>query len=122
MMTDLSAEPVGHTEVPTDEATLTTFHKLLADKTRCAVLRYLATVDRAVPLDTLVDEVAVKLTSAGVDSQFREKVAIQLHHIHLPKMDDVGVINYDLDEHLIEPTEKIAVPLQLLIRDTASRT
>lgn len=115
-MANLSSGPDGST----DTVTLTTAYEVLADKTRCAVLTYLANVDHAVSLDALVDDVAAELTSGKVDSRFRDRVIIQLHHIHLPKMDAVDVIDYDQDGHLIEPTAKITVPLQLLDQDAAS--
>lgn len=121
-MTDPSAGPVGHDEGPTDAATLITAYEVLADKTRCAVITYLATVNSSVSLDALVDDVAVSLVSAGVDPQVRERIEIRLHHIHLPKMDNAGVIDYDPDEQLIEPTGEITLPLQLLTRAAASRT
>jgi hypothetical protein len=30
-----------------------------------------------------------------------ERVAVTLHHVHLPKMDDVSVVDYDPDESLV---------------------
>lgn len=31
-----------------------------------------------------------------------ERVATALHHVHLPKMDDLGVVDYDPATHLVD--------------------
>lgn len=46
-------------------------------------------------LDDLVDHV-VEATTGEPD---RERIATQLHHVSLPKLDDAGVVEYDFRTH-----------------------
>ncbi|MFB6136562.1 MAG: hypothetical protein ABEJ04_07355 [Halobacteriaceae archaeon] len=47
----------------------------------------------AADLDELVDFVVAH--SSGSRAQDRERVAVTLYHEHLPKLEDVGVVEYD---------------------------
>lgn len=69
-------------------STGTTF-SLLADRQRREVLAYLSeTDDGTAEVDALVDHLA----GEGLD---RHEVVTALHHVHLPKMADAGVVEYD---------------------------
>ncbi len=64
---------------------------LLANTRRRAIVSLLETVDDDwVRFDRLVDEL-----SASDDSVSAETLAIELHHQHLPPLEDQGVIEYD---------------------------
>ncbi|WP_425498617.1 DUF7344 domain-containing protein [Natrinema salinisoli] len=30
-----------------------------------------------------------------------------MHHVHIPKLEDKGVVNYDSNRNFVEPTEKL---------------
>lgn len=77
--------------------------EVLADGYRRAVLSYLAAHESKVELGELADHVR------SVDSlDANGNTATTLHHLHLPKLDEVGVVEYDIDQHTVTPTEKIA--------------
>lgn len=72
-----------------------------------------------VGFDELVDHLAETRTSAGEPGD-RDRIALRLHHVHLPKLADTGVIEYDADtgdlhyqpdgdlEHFLEVTQRIS--------------
>ncbi|MFC7078751.1 DUF7344 domain-containing protein [Halorussus caseinilyticus] len=78
----------------------------VADPRARRVLSYLESVSvNVVELDTLVDHV-VECEAASEDDdsdthrsddadRHRQRVAVALHHNHLPKLDDAAVIDYD---------------------------
>lgn len=65
-------------------------HRLLADRRRRVLLDVLADRDGPVELTDLAATVAAR--EDGTDD---ERVAIDLHHHHLPLLDDLGVVVYD---------------------------
>jgi hypothetical protein len=80
--------------------------------------RLLSVARRRVTLDVLTDQSeSIELTALArlvtaiehdgnadeVDPATRERVAVSLHHVHLPKMDDFGVVEYDTDTREVEP-------------------
>jgi hypothetical protein len=74
--------------------------KLLADTHRRHILTYLIeTADQPVPLNTLVEHLNTR-TSTN-----REWVKSRLHHLHLPKLADYGVIEYNSSLQLISYME-----------------
>jgi|GEM_PF-539049 len=67
----------------------------LADRRRRSVVERVARVDEPIELDDLADRVA--------DSDDdRDDVAIDLHHRHLPKLDDAGFLTYDAEDRRID--------------------
>ena len=58
------------------------------------------------------EELAREVADADGDvspSQARE-VAVQLHHIHLPKLDEAGVVEYDADAGTVRRTGEATIP------------
>lgn len=84
---------------PTEAAELTEDdrHRLLAAERRRIALDVLA--ERTVPVDleTLAAAVAARETDDPDEptGDAVERVAVTLHHAHLPRMADYGVIDYD---------------------------
>lgn len=75
--------------------------EILSDHRRRYVLYYLNNPQKqTVTLDELADQVCtwerewIGRTNK-LKGNHRENIRIQLHHIHLPKMDDAGAIDYD---------------------------
>ncbi|AZH26552.1 DUF7344 domain-containing protein [Haloplanus aerogenes] len=64
--------------------------------------------DRSAPVtvDELATELLVRETSATLPDDNR-RLAIALHHIDLPKLASVGVIEYDPDERTVAPTDQL---------------
>lgn len=85
----------------------------LSTSERCSLL---ASDRRRLALDILtgktapveLEELAVGIAareggSDAVDEETVERVAITLHHVHLPKMVDLGVLDYDPKTNRIDP-------------------
>lgn len=83
------------------EPSLDTVFGLLANRRRRYVLYYLADEDEETVVR--VEEVAAQIASwerewnatASEDAAARRTVRIDLHHNHLPRLDDAGLIEYD---------------------------
>ncbi|WP_266077507.1 DUF7344 domain-containing protein [Haladaptatus caseinilyticus] len=73
--------------------------KLLSEKRRRYAIHYLSsTPDGFAALSDLVEQVAAWETetmAADVPDDYRRRVEASLHHTHLPKLDDVNIIDYD---------------------------
>lgn len=79
-------------------------HRLLASDRRRSVLDALEGRAAPVELTTLAETVVSRETGGSdVDDERVERVAVSLHHVHLPKLDDVGVVQYDPDTRRVEP-------------------
>jgi hypothetical protein len=79
------------------------YHGLLASERRRTVLAILD--ERPGPID--LDELAEAVVTRGRDADTpgereRERTAVELHHAHLPKMDALGVVDYDPDANRVE--------------------
>ena len=71
-------------------------HQLLSSDRRRVALEELAEQPTPVELDELAAGIAERETSgSAVDESHVERVAISLHHNHLPKMDDLGLVDYE---------------------------
>lgn len=73
-------------------------HAVLADERRRATLTDLA--DRSAPVDVeaLARSVAARESDRSpesVPSELVERVHVTLHHVHLPKLADLGLVEYD---------------------------
>lgn len=84
-----------------DETTLDETFDILRNRRRRDVLVYLSgTEDNSATLGDLAEHVAAKENGIDEDqlsSTQRKRVYIGLYQCHLPKMDDVGVVEYDQD-------------------------
>lgn len=82
----------------TERLTESEYHELLAAEQRRIALDVLENSLAPVGVEDLAATVAARESDGvGVDEESVARVAIRLHHIHLPKMDDLGVIGYDPD-------------------------
>lgn len=80
---------------------------VLADERRRAALSVLADRDGAVELSELARDV-VDLTEdevAGPSPDAVDRMRVALHHQHLPKIADAGLIAYDIDRKAVYPTD-----------------
>ncbi len=77
-------------------------YELLSDARRRAVLACVHDRSESLALDDLADQVAV---AEGTD---RDHVRIGLHHVTLPKLDDLGAIEYDSRHNEVMPTDAVA--------------
>lgn len=85
---------------------------LLADHRRRSVLRCLAAREGSEPIGigTLTDRVSTEGTTDDTD----ERIRIQLHHNHLPRLADHGIIEYDPARGRITPARDLTPLLPYL--------
>ena len=80
---------------------------ILRNDRRRAVLRYLKRRDaRSATLDEMATHIAGRendVDVSRVSSTQSKRVYFALYQSHLPKMDDVGIIDYDRNRGIIEP-------------------
>jgi hypothetical protein len=96
--------PVPETEKPTD-LPLDQVFDILKNKRRRTVLRYLNSVDGNVKLGALAEYVAAvenDIDEVAVSSDQRKRVYVGLYQCHLPKMDDMDIIDFNQDRGIIE--------------------
>ena len=77
----------------------------VADPLRVLVLEFLATHERTT-LETLRTNLA-EVDDPAVDDAPRT-IGIRLHHHHLPRLDELGFVDYDRTERVVESTDRIA--------------
>lgn len=80
----------------------------LADWRRRCVLRCLQASDRPTALADVAAEVAARTSdsaSAEVSEETVERVYASLYHVHVPKLADVGVVDYDRDRATVALTD-----------------
>jgi hypothetical protein len=86
-------------------------HRLLADKRRRVTLQMLSELTPLVDLDDLAALVAFQETEGLVfDDELEASVAITLHHVHLPMMHDLGIIEYDPEEARVKTCPTLPRP------------
>ena len=73
-------------------------YRVLANQRRRQVIRLLAERDDPTTVADLTDR--VRAADAGLDPSDRDRVALELHHSHLPMMDDAGVVEYDGEDRV----------------------
>ena len=90
----------------TDELTASDLHSLLAVERRRLILGILTEGITTVKLKELVMEVVEREDGIDTtDEDVIDRVTIGLHHNHLPRLDDAGLVDYDPDSHTIDPSK-----------------
>jgi hypothetical protein len=76
---------------------------VIGDPHRNRVLRLLREHGTPMPLDTLAEHVDAGSDDSAVGRRVTgpRHAAAQLHHTHLPKLDDAGLIGYDQDAQVV---------------------
>lgn len=81
------------------------YHDLLSVDRRRLVLDILEGSTTTVDVNGLAAQVAAREQGNDeVDGPTTEHVAIALHHNHLPRIDEAGLIDYDPETRLVDPT------------------
>ncbi|QCJ48345.1 hypothetical protein FCF25_14950 [Haloprofundus sp. MHR1] len=85
------------------ELTATEYHRLHASKQRRTALDVLESRNPPVDLEELAAAIAARAEGMGTaDDEAIDRIALRLHHAHLPMMADLGVIDYDPDVKSVE--------------------
>jgi hypothetical protein len=83
---------------------------ILSSPRRRYVLYYLRTHGGRAEVTELAKQVAAweyETDPADLDSQQQKRVYVSLYQTHLPKLSDVGVIEYDTDAGVVELTDRV---------------
>lgn len=81
-----------------------TVHGCLTHKWRRYVLYRLQNTDRPRALADLAEDIAVRESgdqSVETDREFAKEVGMKLHHIHVPKLADGGLVEYDRGDRTV---------------------
>jgi hypothetical protein len=79
-------------------------HRLLASERRRLALSVLSERSSPVALEELADEIARRETDLDEnDAESVKRVRTTLHHVHLPKMSDRDLLEYDTRSNWIVP-------------------
>jgi hypothetical protein len=104
-------------------------YDILRNERRRHVLRFLRRNGTTTTIGDLADAIAEAETGESPPpSDTRQSVYVSLHQTHLPKLDNLGVIEYDRDERTVQLREAATEILSRLdmgeeeeIRETAER-
>lgn len=97
----------GDTESPLP---LEIVFRALANERRRTILYHLTSCTYPVPFEEVVDKVAVqesKTYVTDIPAKVYEQIALDLHHTHLPKLAQWGIIEYEKDLKLITVAETL---------------
>jgi hypothetical protein len=100
----MSEHPSSFEYVSTDSTPLLTSSHEVNNSRRRYALQYLAHFNYPVELRTLAAHVAAALTTVPVESLSdgeRERVAIRLHHVDMPKLVAEGIVAYDPESRMV---------------------
>ncbi|QLG60740.1 DUF7344 domain-containing protein [Halorarum salinum] len=103
-----------------DERSADVVLDLLADQRRRDVLACLEGSTQSIPLTELAEDIAARENEGSlteVPNAEVRTIQLSLHHVHLPKLDDAGAVEYDRDRNLTrasEPTDRVERALSLI--------
>ncbi|WP_226042439.1 hypothetical protein [Natrinema sp. DC36] len=106
-----NGKPQSEGKMLVEEVSVDEILELLSHQRRRAVLDFLLTHDRPLTLTDLRNEVVEKEQGTEITeipSKQVQQVHISLHHVHIPKLEEKEVINYDSSRNLVEPTEELS--------------
>ncbi|WP_058991679.1 hypothetical protein [Haloarcula sp. CBA1127] len=104
-----SADQVTSQEQDDSGASLDVIFEILKNSRRREVLHFLRERGEQVSLGELAEHVAAienETTTDALTSSERKRVYVGLYQCHLPKMDDIGVVDFNQDRGHITLTEK----------------
>lgn len=90
---------------------------ILSNPRRRFVLYYLREVDSTVELNTLARAIAAwenEVDESELTDQDRKRVYVSLYQTHIPKLESVGLIEYDRDSGVVRLTDESSVVTEYL--------
>lgn len=90
-----------------DPGTIDEVFQLLGNQMRRELLVYLEGRDGKASLDELVEYLSTAIDNhhPPVGAPPRDDVEIKLQHMHLPKLVDAGIVEYERQDHVVEYRE-----------------
>lgn len=101
--TTFASDPRAAETAPPEEE----LYAALSDDRRRRTLAYLVETRAAATLDELITAIAAaedRRPPTQLSSSTTRTVGIALHHVHLPKLDEVGLVEYDPDDRVVSLT------------------
>lgn len=83
--------------------------ELCVDEYRRIILAALAAEQRSLTVNNLREIIVTydhHLSVTDASEEILTEPRVSLHHIHIPKLESAGVIEYDSERQLVEPTEQ----------------
>lgn len=100
------------------------YSAVLANDHRRTIVEIVAEEDRSLPRRLLAGWTVAEAEGVPLDAlpeRSIDRAEVKLHHVHLPKLDEIGVVDYDVEENRIEPGEEIAAARRQLASFRAAR-
>lgn len=88
-------------ELPGTESE-TALHRVLASQRRCVVLDVFGDREPPIGLDELAAAVADREREIDGERRDQDQVQVTLYHHHLPKMADLGLVEFDPESMRVE--------------------
>jgi hypothetical protein len=96
----------GNEESSAVELTTSERHTLLASEQRRRVGAVLAGRSEPIALAELVEQTLADDAGDGdAADETVDRLTAKLHHLHLPKMAECGVLDYDAEENVVTPRD-----------------
>ena len=91
---------------PTTDLSADGLFDVLSDEHRRLVTGYLLRQDGPTGIERLADHIVERslLAYSGQLEEPRRRVLTSLHHVHLPKLAEAGIVTYDADRNAAEAT------------------
>ncbi|WP_435179723.1 DUF7344 domain-containing protein [Halorussus sp. AFM4] len=113
-----------HTSDPDDELDPSEIHNVLRNDRRRHVIRHLRDAEEPISVDALAEHIAsVETDESPPPRDVRKSVYVSLHQTHLPKLDELGIVDYDQREQLLElrdRAEEVEVYMEVVSEDDIS--
>ncbi|AEH37150.1 DUF7344 domain-containing protein [Halopiger xanaduensis] len=103
--------PKAEIATPVEDISVDVIFELISHQRRHAILDLLLTYDQSLTITDLRNEIVEKEEDTEIteiSSEQVKQVHISLHHVHIPKLEEKGIVNYDSDRSIVEPTEKLS--------------
>ena len=76
--------------------------RLLANQQRRTILRHVTDGNGTTTVDQLIDSLLTDTSPSADRGATRDRMATSLHHVHLPMLQEAGVIEYDPHRETIQ--------------------
>lgn len=96
------------------QLTIETTLRLLADQQRRQILRWIAATAGEVPVDTLTQRLDEPESVPASEESATDAAVLRLQHVHLPMLEQAGVIVYDAEAGAVQRGAGFAEVLSLL--------
>lgn len=112
------------TSDPEDELDPSEIHNVLRNDRRRHAIQHLRDTDGPLSVDTLAEHIAtVETGESPPPRNVRKSVYVSLHQTHLPKLDDLAIVDYNQREQVLElqdRAEQVKVYMEVVSEDDIS--